>query len=169
MVQHKQAFTLIELLVVVLIVGILAAVALPQYRLAVMKSRFATLMSMVDAIARAEEVYYLANGEYTLDTKNLDIDFATTDNITNTMKAPKFHYDGFGCKIGDSGTVAYCSGDQYGYYGRYFQHTDYPGQRVCYVQLSREDAELRKKVCLALCGEPHDDIQTGWIYYFLPS
>ena len=67
-------FTLIELLVVVLIIGILAAVAVPQYQKAVMKSRYATLKNLVKSIAAAQEVYYLAHNEYATDFDALDVE-----------------------------------------------------------------------------------------------
>ena len=62
-----------DLLVVVLIIGILAAIALPQYRVAVAKSRYVQLMTAGDAMARAEEMFYMANGRYTADSEELDV------------------------------------------------------------------------------------------------
>ncbi len=68
----KKGFTLIEMLVVVLIIGILAAIAFPQYEKAVEKSHAAEALMIVRTIADAEKVYYLATGKYTSNLAALD-------------------------------------------------------------------------------------------------
>ena len=65
--NNNAAFTLIELLVVVLIIGILASVALPQYNKAVRKARLSELATTFNSISKGIDVYLLENG-YPADT-----------------------------------------------------------------------------------------------------
>ncbi len=74
MTSNIKGFTLIELLVVVLIIAILAAVALPQYQKAVMKSRIVEFEINLKAIAQAGMACYLAKGSSCTDINELDIE-----------------------------------------------------------------------------------------------
>ena len=68
----KKGFTLIELLVVVLIMGILAAMALPQYQTAVDKARYSQLISNINSLVKAQEVYLYEYGRYATSMEDLD-------------------------------------------------------------------------------------------------
>ena len=74
--RFVKGFTLIELLVVVLIIGILAAVAVPQYQKAVMKSRGAEALNAIKALEKGVAAYYLEHGTYegiSNDTLNIQL------------------------------------------------------------------------------------------------
>jgi type IV pilus assembly protein PilE len=83
---NNIAFTLIEMLVVVLIIGILAAIALPQYTKAVRLSRASQALTMLNAILKGQEEYFLIHGEYTDNIEDLSIT-VPPDKLQKNMSA----------------------------------------------------------------------------------
>ena len=156
-----RAFTLIELLVVVLIIGILAAVALPQYQVAVMKSRYMQLITVADAICNAQKVYFLANGSYASDIDLLDISFPPGGNHTPQSRVISYH-------------------------GYYFTYSDYPfvtarindaNTGLEYVNYcaskakecrSYKKTEKERQVCRSLGGKPQNCTNCVYDTFSLP-
>ncbi len=62
--MNQRGFTLIELLIVVVIIGILAAVAIPKFSSTKGKAYIATMKSDLKNFASAQESYYYDNGVY---------------------------------------------------------------------------------------------------------
>jgi type IV pilus assembly protein PilE len=82
--QRPQAgFTLIELLVVVLIIGILASIAVPQYFKVVEKGRFAEASTCFSVIKGAQERYFLKNSAYSTNAALLDVTCSSLKNYTS--------------------------------------------------------------------------------------
>lgn len=124
--KASSGFTPIELLVVVLIIGILASVALPQYQKSVEKARAMEALTLVWAVGRAEERYFLANGEYTSNFEELDIDVPGSQTVYYQDRSGKQTKD-FVCRaaypssstVGRTDMIAVCYPLRHSVFGRW--------------------------------------------------
>ena len=89
-------FTLIELLVVVLIIGILAAIVVPQYQTAVTKAKAVKVISLMSQINRSQELYYMNNALYAEDPRELDFTFPAGAELDSDGR---WVYKDFSCKL----------------------------------------------------------------------
>ena len=163
----RKGFTLIELLVVVLIIGILAAIAFPQYQVAVLKTRYTQLMVMADAIRRAQDAYYLATGKYALKINDLDITVPADCRVSEgggTVYCPKFV-----CVVNDRWPYAETYGNAYCYIPRpeypltyFIWHMRDKPERLCLAGLNDETA---KKVCISMGGRFRAEGEQRISYY----
>ncbi len=82
-VGRRKGFTLIELLIVVVIIGILAAIAIPKFTNTKGKARLAAIKSDLKNVATAQEAYLFDNGIYADATAKLN--FTATSGVTITI------------------------------------------------------------------------------------
>ena len=144
------------MLVVVLIIGILAAIALPQYKQVVLRSKFAKVKANVQALASAMERYYLVNNAYPPSFSRLDVE------VKNTA-TEKYYTNG----KGDIGVDLYDSSGRYmlNYYIilSSSNYTTYYGQNVkkgvfyCIAYNRPGLYEFLKKICQSETGRTEDD------------
>ena len=140
--MKNKAFTLIELLVVVLIIGIFAAIAVPQYQKAVAKSQFATLKFLVKDIVQAQEAYYLANGKYANKFSDLDITLPVGKENYDTVIV----YDWGSCGM----TVHHiqCRSSKISMIlDQYFAASHSPNHKVCIVGATMDLTDYRNEIC----------------------
>jgi type II secretion system protein G len=81
--MNRKGFTLIELLIVVVIIGILAAIAIPKFANTKQKAYIASMKTDLRNLVTAEEAYFADSVKY---TNSLGTNYAvTTGNSTPTI------------------------------------------------------------------------------------
>jgi prepilin-type N-terminal cleavage/methylation domain-containing protein len=80
--RTSRGFTLIELLIVVVIIGVLAAIAIPKFQSTKGKANAATLKSDLRNLATAQEAYFYEHLAYTTNTAALNVSLSTGVTIT---------------------------------------------------------------------------------------
>ena len=168
--QTASGFTLIDLLVVVLIIGILAAVALPQYKMAVAKARASTLLGMMNAVKQAQETYYLANGSYANDINELSVSLPGKPYPPFPNRAV-YSPNAWTLDINDStagvmGRDARVSSVQIYFFHDHISH-EWKGKHLCYARMSNDFAN---KICQNLTNRKTPNSNNGPntdnIYFF---
>ncbi len=173
MKETKAGFTLIELLVVVLIIGILAAVALPQYQVAVEKTRATQMLLLMHHIYEALALSKLQYGAYykveegrgwTFEELGIEppAGFETSEGTT------EFENDNWYCFPNEEWNgYVFCCNRKHSYDLLMWQADDpdsvLAGKRACYAD---SNSTFGEKICKALGGKEIEETEYRGYYFF---
>jgi type IV pilus assembly protein PilA len=105
--MNRKGFTLIELLIVVVIIGILAAIAIPKFANTKEKAYIASMKSDLRNLVTAEEAYFADSVKY---TSNLGTAYATTSGVVGpTIQYPVASNDGWTAWVSHTTTTKTCA------------------------------------------------------------
>lgn len=169
MKKKNKGFTLIELLVVILIIGVLAAIALPQYQVAVRKATLSKYMAIVKAMKEAEQRYFLYKGVYSMDVDELDIALPVDSSCTKTTTNTGSRYDCGNERIGIFASSNAQAGNDTIRYTQFFTAGtiaagDFDnGDILCYYK-----GDISKRACHGFGnGEDIPGASNNWSYYVI--
>lgn len=159
--RNKQGFTLIELLVVVLIIGVLAAMALPQYRVAVGMSRASTMYAFMRGVDQAQQAFYMANNRYatTFDSLSVGIPpgFVKTDEKTISKGRMACHIM---TAHGNAEISIKCTEGITGVVLEKYHNQNY------YLCWANTNKELNKQICRSLSGrDEHSSVGDSGAFF----
>ena len=105
--RHQNGFTLIEVLIVTVIIGILAAIAVPIFSNTKDKAYMAAMKSDLRNLLTAQETYYVANATYTTDHN--DLNFTESTGVTVTIVVTAGPPVGYSATSVHTATAATCA------------------------------------------------------------
>lgn len=162
--RKKQGFTLIELLVVVLIIGVLAAMALPQYRVAVGMSRASTMYAFMRGVDQAQQAFYMANNRYATTFDSLSVGIPPGFTKTDEKRITKGR---MACHImtahGNAEISIKCNVNPLGVTLEKYHLNSY------YICWADKNEELANQICRNLSGkDEHDTVSGNLVFgYFM--
>lgn len=163
--KTKRGFTLLELLVVVLIIGVLTVIALPQYHLAVEKSRVNALLPVLKSIDSAQKIYFLNNGIYTRSFADLEISMPPGGTLTTSGSSESLTYPKYRCLL-RYGTAnmpasysAYCFTPRGTSIEKYYD-------RAVFLCWAAQNDELQNRICKTVSEQGTYTAISGYNVYY---
>ena len=153
-----KGFTLLEMLVVVLIIGILAAIAIPQYQMSVGRTKFTTLKSFTKTIVESLQRYYMVNNAYPSGYAELDITF--DDMTPGFSDSEEFEFSvsgGISCTVwfGNNNLIN-CNRKIFGTTMSYYVWRDTNKPYICRTK-SANTSDMANRLCQKETGRKTGD------------